>query len=86
MSNYPQKPEKNIPHSSLVCHASFLCELYRRCGTCGQQNYIFVCHLTGQQQDMKIAPQSFLLVAFEVITRFDIARTAVLAQAFSVWA
>ena len=27
-----------------------------------------------------------LFVASEVITRFDIARTAVLAQAFSVWA
>ena len=35
---------------------------------------------------MKIAPRSFLFVASEVITRFDIARTAVLAQAFSVWA
>ena len=35
---------------------------------------------------MKIAPRSFLFGASEVITRFDIARTAVLAQAFSVWA
>ena len=35
---------------------------------------------------MKIAPRSFLFVASEVITIFDIARTAVLAQAFSVWA
>ena len=50
MNKILPKPEKNIPHNSLVCHASFHCKLSTRFGTCGQQKSIFVCHLTGQQQ------------------------------------